>query len=324
MNRAQIRSRELVLMGLPVLALAAVALVLRNKSGQAKPALPLGANLVVESIKAEPLESAADVAEGFSDRVTVVLDHIHAGPPPSWWGANPATMTGDVNIDPTDAKAFWQYAKPGRWRVGGCLTFREGAVERKFVHGNLSPVGMRSPFWDAKLGRYILTFDLPLSRVPAKVGEVTFRGVVGANLDAVTPFSLVIRKAGEQPRLPDISLDSPFSLDRVAVNTSGGETEVDVVVKDQEQSVPPKATMRCWGSSLSIQAANGADYGSIGDGWDGISSAEPQYDKQLPGYHCRFQFNPAQIPRKAGKLTFHAKFSLNGAWPLAVTKVVRE
>lgn len=192
-----------------------------------------------------------------------------------------------------------------------------------------------------------------LAPLPAAWGETTlkfdvlgWRRYLDTNVpDAKTasvPLSLVVRKQGQKITTPVVTKYRPFTLHDVGVNDNPrlktkGNTIVTVRVKYQAEQEEEIRGAAPWAMATYIQDEHGKKYSKfklagfpqpeeLYPNWQGPYTSTDVNDCMFVKYtdSCAFEIPLWQIPKSAGKLTFHTFVSMGDCWPLPVSVVIRD
>lgn len=297
---------------------------------------------------------------GYSDRLTVEL--ATNDPEPSLW--DQSFIYGNFGLTATNLTQNSTYSKPGHWFIGGSLLYKQGGAWRLFWFPWNAAAGMDAwadnqwapkGYIDVEGAHHAIQYTMALDKVPARLGEIVFAGMIAADQHPITTFSCVVRKAGEKIRHPVVSHYCPLVIDKVTVSSvyDNQATQVAVVVKErapmrQSGGRELGSEIGNWGGPFLlagksipripgrqerpyIMAANGVCYGMDGvpgTPWHGIHydctrcGGDPYNEREA--YVAKYTFDPTEIPGSAGALIFKARLAVKDYWPVSITKVIRK
>lgn len=297
-----LKAREVAFILLPALGLGAFAWFQTRVEGVGGPRRSDG--MYMASIEMHPAKGRFQ-AMGQSHEMKVTIGH--SWPRPAWWDA-PKNQTG------VDALA----SNPRQWASPGLTKEQNlsyGAVLTSTVLQNGRPV-LKTLWRDNQVGlptpqnnQYVFPHEMPLDKIPASAGEVTFRGLYLIGAQEPIRVTRVVRKAGQilppnrdrNPHARVVSIEPrDFSQVRFVISRTSSSSEKPRVQLDDLELHDGR------GQVLKPHFTPGFTYGSsaMPDGPD-INVTEPVISLFL---------KPAL--KTTDPLTLSGKICVDDGWPM--------
>jgi hypothetical protein len=323
---SKIRSREVVLLVLPVVLLGAVGWYLARRP---MPRAEGPLHVAIANLKVTPA-TPREVYEGYDTKVSMILHHEGtADVPKSWRQVALSTATDNMQL---------LAVRDGKKRV---LVDDKQPNRRVFRHRMSMQVNIPG---DTEISAL---FWVKVSDLPRDIGEVR---IIGNLTDMIffssgvgrvrrahrmklkpTPFEVTVKKASEEIAPPKPSMEQPFELVEKKVTEVDGEYIVSLTVR-------PTGSAVGWGKKPRIEWSleGDKDNASFVDvknqrhfkfkdkvgSWRGMPPNHMgEYGKDGL-YRVEYRAPIAQLPK--GRLEFHTTISVNDCWPMPVEVVVRE
>jgi hypothetical protein len=300
-RNSRFKAKELLLLLLPTIGLAAMGFALRHQESTGKPPRDTSGptQLIVTGIKREPV-TPRDVAQGFDTRFAVTLDYK---------GATPAAWGEDMG-----------------WSLGTPLLSVKKAGKRVYLG---EETGWRRVRFDNGKGVYISSFLLPLSHVNSRTGEIFFEAEIGVRpqtaggtrnpgLPAI-PIAFKARNANQTTQIPKVSRYRPFALGKVTTTHYGSGATAGAMVKvilHLHEAITADAEPRLETSGQTyVLDETKKRY------W--VTSYAWSVDAQKKTCQVRFDLDGKNLPASAQHLTLKAQLSVDDCWPLPISVVVR-
>ncbi len=313
------KRRELFWMLLPCLGLALFAIVLRNRPGAT---LIIGGapfQMVVESVRREPV-TAYEVSQGYDSSLKIVIGH--KSDEPLWWGQ----QSGG-------------FGSSGGARV---LFEHEGKLRPIKLPPNFKAepqVFYWRPTWNNEKKHYVARILTHLSDVPARPGRVVVQANLAIQSNMSTPisaplwFSHVVRNAGENIKAPVVSRETGLIIEKVEIGpvppveaksgvsiSPGADTRIRIVLLRARKENSGSAM-----GSADIIDEKGHNWnmnsGSSGGSEEASADSDPlRKRREFLTYECDLK----QIPLSSGRVWLKTKYSSNNAWPLQIKIPLRD
>lgn len=308
--------KEVLLLLLPCLLLAAFALAMRNRGGNTL-ILNQPFALTMEKYELEPV-TPLEVSHGYSAKLKVTLNHV--GSTPAWWG-KPSDDSGSGG--------------------GAILVYRNG----KYSRAALLPPDFKwqtsilywHPRYDQNSDRYIGHFLIPLVKIPARKADVVLLSNVAIHdrnqkrLCQPIHIEAVLRKAGEPVKIPRVSTDSQLAVKRIQVvksrpitgDTDGIDTEIRVLLRytgaidnaDEKLNKIALGPIKIMNANADHSGLTAMQFGAFPN----FNHPDAPYTRTLTT-----GISLAAFPKKLGALFYEAEYSYNNGWPLRVRIPLRE
>lgn len=312
-----LKAREVAFILLPALGLGAFAWFQTRVEGVGGPRRSDG--MYMASIEMHPAKGRFQ-AMGQSHEMKVTIGH--SWPRPAWWDA-PKNQTG------VDALA----SNPRQWASPGLTKEQNlsyGAVLTSTVLQNGRPV-LKTLWRDNQVGlptpqnnQYVFPHEMPLDKIPASAGEVTFRGLYLIGAQEPIRVTRVVRKAGQilpqncdrdpHARVVSTTAEAFYPLLSTA-NSVEDSTRVDFVVIRTETGLEHP---RMFIDQLELRDARGkilkADttpgFRSTGGGGASLENTDINISKPSIGLHLK------PTLKTTNPLILSGKICVDDGWPM--------
>jgi hypothetical protein len=300
-RNSRFKAKELLLLLLPAIGLAAMGFALRHREATGKPPRDTSGptQLIVTSIKRRPA-TPREVALGFDTGFAVTLDH--KGASAADWG------------------------KYKGWFLISPSLFYEKAGKRVYLD---EKTDWRAVNFDKAQDVFTTKFALPLSRVNHHTREIFFETEIGVSpytmggarkpVFPIIPILFKVRNANQIVLIPKVSRYRPFTLSKVSVThfNSGAapSAQVEAILNFHDTTTKGVESQSVTAEQTYLQDERKKRYF--------LSTGYSTSLGQQPIRRVTWHLDGRDYPAGPKHLTLKTQLSVDDCWPLPISVVVR-
>ncbi len=308
------KAREVAFILLPVLGLGAFAWYQKrvedvNQRG-----------MFVSSIELMPETRGYYQHTGNTHKITVTIDH--PWPRPSWWGRD---SINNVSVDAlqsdTQLRALRYGTKPDKSLLAGGALTTSSSKHKDFTVKGASNWAASGGFVE---GHYVFTHEIPLAKVPAKEGAVTFHALYGIAGQKPIRVTRVLRKKGQtisfkpnrdpKGRIVSIKPESFHSTTAFPGNIKTDEITINfLLTRTVSGSQKPKVMI----TDLQLHDARSQIFKSYSTpGFHNSWGAGPDENSDVNVKESSISLNLAPTLKTTNPLVLEGVISVDDGWPI--------